>query len=553
MLKIRRHTTGTAYARFFVIALFLLFLAIGLSIVNDYGCGPDEGIERQTSLVNFRYMIDRLNLPVPDRWHSFLAYLPELKSYRDRYYGTALHQPLVLIEALTNFSFENPQFYRLRHLFTFLNWYAAAIVFYRVLRRRFSNRAVALIGCGFLILSPRFFAESFYNNKDILFTAWTIFTLAALARWLENPTTKRTLIAAFILALTVNTRLNGIAYLPIAVLIGFIAPLRAHKPVRPFIIHSVALIALFMIFLILVTPNLWETPLTTLAETFQFSSNHPNHDAANNLFKGQHIDASQSKTYLVTWIALTTPTAILILSLIGVVVILVRTLNAIRDRSLSNKIKESSVTQGRTDYLWLLSAWLPFAAIVLLKVTVYNTWRHCYFVYPTIAYCATLTVDAFLLRCETLPTVRLRRIGTTVIYVLSVAILTVNAVWIARNHPFQFAYFAPWARENAENFSGDYWGIATKQMLETIVTRDTSPWIHVHHAFTQTGSINRGNLPEQDRFRLDLSYEITPETDYIVFSRDEKTVAEIDFPGFTPWNEIRVDGNLIGMVLKKEE
>ena len=50
---------------------------------------------------------------------------------------------------------------------------------------------------------------------------------------------------------------------------------------------------------------------------------------------------------------------------------------------------------------------------------------------------------------------------------------------------------------------------------------------------------------------MDLSYEINDDTDYILFSRDEKTLDPTDFPGFEPWYEIRVDGSLIGAVLKR--
>jgi len=89
-----------------VFIFFAVYLAIGLSVFDDYGCGPDEGMERQTSLVNYKYVIEKLNLPVSEPVKTWLGYLPPLKEYRDRYYGTAVQIPMVLIESSSAFTME---------------------------------------------------------------------------------------------------------------------------------------------------------------------------------------------------------------------------------------------------------------------------------------------------------------------------------------------------------------------------------------------------------------------------------------------------------------
>ena len=116
-------------SRFGPYLFFALYAVIGLFLFNDYGCGPDEGMERQTSLVNFRYVIETLQIPVPESTTTWLAYLPDLHEYRDRYYGIALHFPLVVIESLFNFQMQPIEFYSLRHFYTFLNYCIAMICF----------------------------------------------------------------------------------------------------------------------------------------------------------------------------------------------------------------------------------------------------------------------------------------------------------------------------------------------------------------------------------------------------------------------------------------
>lgn len=531
--------------RILTLVLMIGCFILGCVIFDDYGCGPDEGIERQTSLVNFRYTIERLQLPVPDSWTRFLSYLPDLKEYRDRYYGTALHQPLVLIEAFADFELPPVVFYRLRHFYVFLNWYAATIAFYLLLEKRFRSALPALVGWLILVLTPRFFAESFYNNKDILFAAWTIFSLYAIDRWTERETIASALIAGLILALTVNTRLNGLAYYAIAVCFAFVSVLTDRKNAKAAALQIGVLTLSFLLVLILITPNLWEAPFRTFAETFQFSADHPNHSADGNLYFGNLVDASKSKSYLIVWILLTTPTIYLGLALIGGVFFVKE---MVRHRLILNQFEGNY----RRDALVLSVGLAPLLYIILRQVTVYNTWRHCYFAYPTIVYFAAISFSKIEKGIRSLRRQKLRRATAFAAAFALAAVLGNNIAWIARNHPYQFAYFAPIVRARAESFSGDYWGIATRQLLEAIVTRDPSPWIQVNHLYTQTGSINRGNLADPDRARLDLSYEISDDTDYILFSRDEKTLDLEAFPGFEVWHEIRVDGALVGAVLKRE-
>lgn len=526
--------------RITTLTLMLVYLLIGALIYDDYGSGPDEGIERQTSLVNFQYAADQLRIPIPKEWKGFLSYLPDLKTYRDRYYGTALHQPLVLIEALTNFQMSARDFYHMRHAYVFLNWFAAGIVFYFLLRRRFKNPWTPLAGWMILVLTPRFFAESFYNNKDILFTAWTIFSIAALDQLIRQQTVRTALIAGVILALTVNTRLNGLAYLPIAVLVWIVKAIQSKTPLR----QTVLIILLFGVFfsaaLYIVTPNLWESPFVTLLKTFRFSAEHPNHTALGNLYFGQLVDASISKTYVAVWIALTTPTSYLIFAILGGCCF-----------GLSFIIKKFPFKPESLDFLVTASGFIPAVYIIARHVTIYNTWRHLYFVYPSIVYLAAIGVEVTLNHIAHIRARAIRtgwKIGAIAVIACS---LGINAFWIAVNHPYQFAYFAPLARPYAEQFSGDYWGIATRQLLEVILERDPSPWIQVNHIYTQTGSINRGNLRDADRKRLDLSYEITEDTDYIIWSRDEKTFDPSLFTKFHVWYELKVDDALIGVVLRR--
>ena len=98
--------------------------------------------------------------------------LPDLLTYKDRVYGVTALLPTVFINLLPGVSLNLAQFLKFRRLYIFLTVVFAAGCFFVYLRRRWQCGWTPVFGLVVLILSPRFFAESFYNSKDIVFFAW---------------------------------------------------------------------------------------------------------------------------------------------------------------------------------------------------------------------------------------------------------------------------------------------------------------------------------------------------------------------------------------------
>lgn len=525
----------------FVLLFFIFYAVTGLLLFDDYGSGPDEGIERQTSLVNYRYAIEKLNLPISDAVETWLAYLPPLKEYRDRYYGTALHGPLVLIESAFQFRLEPRIFYGMRHFFTFFNFYLAAVCFYQLLKNRFGNRLLALAGVILLVSSPRIFAESFYNNKDILFLSWYIFSVFFLLRWFDKPTIINAAFAGVILAFAINTRMTGIVLLPFLLFFALTQAVIARNWDKHRAGSLVVLLLSATGIFYLITPNFWEHPLQALIETLNFSSSHPDHSAAGNLFMGGIVNASVEWSYIPIWIAVTTPTVILLFSLVGTIVLTIRFVKAPLP-FLRNQLQFNDLFVFSTGVF-------PVIYIILSHVTIYNGWRHCYFCYPTLVYLAVLGIHALSVNngAEAFP----RSVNRIFIPALVGMTMAANILFIIRNHPCQFAYFAPLVRNKAALFSGDYWGISTRQLLEHIVENDDRNLIRIDHSQTNSGSINRGNLAERDRNRLELLYE-SENADYLLFTRDDKNFQAEMFPDFDTVFTIEVEGDPISRVLKRK-
>ena len=516
--------------------LFFIYALIGLFLYDDYGCGPDEGMERQTSLVNLKYAVRKLNLPIGEKNRSWLEYLPELKEYRDRYYGTALHLPLVLVECLSHFELESWQFYGMRHFYTFLNYFIGLIFFYNLLTVRFGSRKYGLAGVMIMILTPRFFAESFYNNKDVLFTAWYVICAFCMDRWLRSPGTGQSVMLAFALALTCNTRFNGIIFLPAFIILFGIKSFREKR----IIFYEVRFLLLTLIlagfFFYLITPNFWENPMQTLVETLQFNMRHPNHGSDGNLFNGVLVDAARTWQFIPVWILLTVPSVYIILSFGGTLWFL----GAAGRSCLERNWKRICLTD-------LLMAGTGFAAVIFIimtHVTIYNGWRHCYFAFPCIVYFAVFFIQKV---CDS----GKKALKTTVLAFLCGAFLY-NGFWIVKYHPYEYVYFTPWAKNHSNAFSGDYWGISTRALFEYITENDPERMLKINHVHTPAGSINRGLLPEEESKYLELTYEVLDDVDYYLVCRDDIPSVDVDLPrGFKKVFHINVDGDEIAAVFQK--
>ena len=521
------------YFSYAALILLLIYAAAGLFLFDDYGCGPDEGMERQTALVNYKYVVRRLHIPISKESETWLEYLPALHEYRDRYYGTALHFPLVLIESLTHFSLEPAQFYGLRHLYTFLNYFLGVVSMYLLLSKRFRSRGYGLAGMLLMILSPRFFAESFYNNKDVIFVAWYAICAYLMDLWFRKRDGKTSVMLAFSLALTCNTRFNGIIYLAVFVFLYGFDLLRNHsrRGWRQFLFTLVLTILFFYV----ITPNFWDSPFRTLLETLQFNMRHPNHGSEGNLFKGILVDAARTYTYIPVWIALTIPTVYLLFTVFGTGWYCKELFMDV----LRGKFKNIDLM----DALMFISGFGAVVFIIVTHVTIYNGWRHCYFAYPCFVYFAvyflscvrSLKKSAVFVGCCTL-------LGCSAVY---------NGVWITLNHPFEYVYFAPWARSRASEFSGDYWSVSSRALLEYITEADPEMMLLVNHAHSQAGSINRGLLPEEQRQFLELTYDETPAVDYYIVCRDDIPSVDIIPDDFEKVYSVIVDKDEIGAVFKR--
>ena len=138
---------------------FVPFLALGLLVHDDFGIGWDEPMHRNHGRRMYEYVV-----------HGE----PRAVQHHMRYHGPLVDTTLYFLER--SLGLEDPyDVYRMRHLCYFLLFFVGVVFFYKLVERRFGT-GIGLTGAAFLVLSPRIFADSFYNPKDV----WHA---DSLARW----------------------------------------------------------------------------------------------------------------------------------------------------------------------------------------------------------------------------------------------------------------------------------------------------------------------------------------------------------------------------------
>src|SRR5205814_3820648 len=107
-----------------------------------------------------------------------------LPEYRDRDHGSVVEVLLITIEGALGLTYPTTLF--ARHLTVFLFFCVGLVFVYRTLARRHGSWA-GLAGGAFMVLSPRQFADAFYNSKDIpCLVAYAAATCTALG-FAERP------------------------------------------------------------------------------------------------------------------------------------------------------------------------------------------------------------------------------------------------------------------------------------------------------------------------------------------------------------------------------
>ena len=528
------------------ILFFLLYFLLGVFIYEDYGMSWDESMQRQKGQISTNYIHYKVSavFSTPEEKKDFNSFFNSEEftqiTSRDKDFGVFYEVILVGIERA--FSIEDPRsIYLMRHFMTFLAFFIGSIFFYKILMRRFSNWKFALLGVLFLILTPRIFAQSFYNSKDPVLLAFFIIATYTLIRFLEKKSYKNAIIHALACAAVLNIRIVGIIVPAVTFLFIFFELLKFDRlkiTFKKYLLVNSTYVVLLMVSTIVFWPYLWETPIANFANAFL---NMSQIDASGIiLFYGKYIETTDIPWYYISsFLFITTPEFYIILFIAAIFFFLYGFFDIPKGLNRNNKL----------DLLFALLLILPILAVIMFKSVVYDGWRHMYFIYP-----------AFLLIALTglqysFQVIKLvwEEANANLAMIILVTFISISVLFtgcnMLMNHPYQNVYFNVFAGSNTANrFELDYWGLAYREGLEFILENDNRTSINIHIPYGRL-AIDSMIIRTDDRHRLRASE--MESADYVLYNF--RVLTPGDFEILQNWNAYMGNREIYSVVANRNK
>ena len=476
-------------ARTILVGLFFItVIVIGLKNFPDYGVSTDEASCHTRAFVTTKYVTELFG------WHRLPDTYPQLADYINRDHGVIFDLVALIFEFLFRLK-DSQQIFLMKHLLTYIVFLAGLLSIYKIARRRFNSWRYGLIAAIFLYLSPRIFADAFYNPKDLVFMAAYLIAMNTALGLLVKPSIRRAVIHALATAIAIDVRVMGVLIIPSTLALIIFKSIHrridmpsAIKILTTYIIASGLLIVLFW-------PTLWSDPVHNFLSAFSSLSHFARHENEVLLIGHYYLSTQLPWFFTLVWLAVTTPFLYSALFITGFLFLIK---HFIVDQRLIFWKNDNDLQ----DIFFLVSFAGPILAVIVMKSVLYDGWRQMYFIYP-----AFILISLYgLQRLFSLSNPKNKRMGQifkTALITIIVLSLSQTMIWMVKAHPLQNVYFNALAGSNWKaNYDLDYWGLANRGALEYIVKNDSSPMISISTNSASYVDQSRRIIDPADRSRL---------------------------------------------------
>jgi hypothetical protein len=476
----------------FVFLFFMVYFLTGITVAGDYGVHCDEFNSHEFGVRWYRYAADVVINGAPLK--------PEkIAIFHDIIHGPAIEMSFAFLAGKVFHLSDSREVIFLRHYGTWFLFYAGVVFFYLLCKLHFNSQKTALLGCLMLVLHPRIFANSFYNSVDIAFLSFYIISMYTLVRYLKTPSLIMAAIHALTCAILVDIRSIGliIPFFTCILLFWDLADTRHDKKqlmakTQNILMYSVGL----GFFIILFWPYLWHNPLAGIIEIIKQTPRVAWGETV--LYFGEYVKAKQLPWhYIPVWIGISTPLPYIFFFICGFFIIFTKCIHP--TRSSKSGVKNVS--------LFICAFLLPLFLVIALNSTLYDSWRHMFFIYPAFVLIALTGIAGLF---ELIAKYRRGKTGFVLKGVLLSSILLSflsTGIFMMQDHPYQNVYFNCLLGKKMEkakdNFELDYWGLSYRKALEYIIENDKNNDIKVYDGMFWGPMIqNIKILPARDRQRI---------------------------------------------------
>ena len=528
--------------KIFIYIFFFTIFIIGLNSFKDYGVYGDEPFHRWIGSIYYLHYKDLItNFNINNEHISEIIRLSE-----DEYFRFWVVYPVffdLFTELISDiFNVKTTQgIFQTRHLINFLIFFISTIFFYKLINLRFKNFYFSILGVIFLFFSPKIFAESFYNSKDILFMSFSIIKIYFSFKFIKSQNLKNLIFYSISSGLLIQSRIMGLIFPLFTFTIILFEIIESNKEFKKKLTKIIISTILIFIIIILFWPFVW----VDFFKHFNFYLQFLSHLAGPyvNLYFGENFLSNNSPWHFkFIWILITIPSHIILLSVLGFVLVFFKYFNRILTLEKNNKIWFNNL-EG-LDFLIFLLLFIPLVLMAFYKNN-FDGWRHFYYVYPFIIYLAIIGLE------------KIKKINFSFFLVLNflmIANIFFNLNWMIKHHPYQYTYFNLIHKKIIKkNFDLDYMGLSIKNSLEYILENDKRDLIKVS-SLGQTW-IEGNTLILHEKYKKRLEVANYNESDYIIdtFRPVVGKKMQVDLKKFSKFYDLSVDGKVVNSIYKKKD
>ena len=526
----------------FTLIFFTIIFVVGLSCFRDFNLYGDEPVHQWIGSIYYQFLKEAaLNFRINNEYLEKILQLSQHEHFRFWIAYPMFFDLLTeLISDILNFQTSKAMFH-LRHFINFLFFFIALIFFFVIINKRFNNYLLSVLGTLFLFISPRIFAESFYNSKDILFLSFSIINIYFALKFIEKQNLNNLILLSICSGILLNIRVMGLIPIFLVCAIIFFEIIEKEK----LYVDRVKKISLYLFLTFLITfifwPYLWLDPLKNFFTYLDYVKNFSL--IFSNLYLGERILSNETPWhYLFTWVAISIPLSTLFISFFGIILVLSKFLKNILSFDENNELWFNY--KERTDFFILLSFLFPLLASLIYRHN-FDGWRHYYFIFFFIVYFAVYFLS-FLKKFNS-------KLFMIFIIVVFINLLN-NVFWMIKFHPHQYVYFNYIEKKIIKKkFDLDHWGLSEKYSLEYILKNNKEPDIIKVTSLGNTWIKGSFSILDE-KLKKRLKYVNQDEAEYLIntFRPRVGERIKIDNLKFSKYHELIIDNNVVNSIYKRK-
>lgn len=476
------------YSKKVYIGIFLFLFIVGIVVTNDYGIHWDQQSELDILYSNIKEYNEKIFFENETIANMCLDYeksigreVPLITESVERDHGVAPYYPIVPLLLLNQNN--HLAVILIQHYYNFVLFFISIVALYYLAKKLTRSKNVAVLIALLLYVTPRFFAEGHYNNKDILLFSMFLITFACGYFFLEKQNIKSCILFALSAALSANIKIIGILPFAIIIFLGIVELVKMKKgKIKKYASKILLAMLFFVLFFTFLTPAVWGGPIDYVKYLLSNATDFSRWDNYL-LFDGRVFRQSITglpKRYILTEYVITTPIFILIASIAGMMLIAF---------DLIRNPKDFVRDKNKLLMLIVIAMQLSFLGYATLSgMILYNGWRHLYFTYT-----GTLMACIYLWKFIIESNHKIIEIATMTTTGICILVLMFTGI---KNHPYQYTYFNLLAGENiSERYEIDYWCVSTYNAL--LELQDTSSEEEI--MITSLDAVTRNSLVETSK------------------------------------------------------